>query len=134
MSPISQNPRTGALMRPLRQRHAVMLAALLLLGALAPLSSPRAQARGELLYATHCIACHTAQIHWRDKKLATDWDSLKAQVRRWDEAASLRWNDDDVLEVTRYLNESFYGFPPPTGPVGVMGPAVDEGRAGLRRK
>ncbi len=28
--------------------------------------------RGELLYTAHCIACHNAQIHWRNKKLATD--------------------------------------------------------------
>jgi len=32
--------------------------------------------RGELLYSTHCIACHTAQVHWRDKKQATDWELL----------------------------------------------------------
>lgn len=23
--------------------------------------------RGELLYSTHCIACHSTQIHWREK-------------------------------------------------------------------
>jgi hypothetical protein len=36
--------------------------------------------RGELLYSTHCVSCHTTQVHWRDKKLATDWTGLKAQV------------------------------------------------------
>ena len=24
--------------------------------------------RGELLYTTHCIACHSTQVHWRDKR------------------------------------------------------------------
>ena len=38
----------------------------------------RDASRGELLYSKHCIACHTAQVHWRDKKLATDWKSLKS--------------------------------------------------------
>ena len=70
-------------------------------------------------------------MHWRDKRLATDWESLKGQVRRWDEAASLRWSDDDILEVTRYLNENFYGFTPTSGPLGKVGPAEGEGRAGL---
>ena len=28
--------------------------------------------RGELLYDTHCRGCHTEQVHWRDKKLATE--------------------------------------------------------------
>jgi hypothetical protein len=39
--------------------------------------------RGELLYSTHCNACHNSTIHWREQKLVTDWKSLKAQVKRW---------------------------------------------------
>ena len=80
------------------------------LAALALAASAQAESRGELLYATHCIACHTAQVHWRDQKLATDWNSLKAQVRRWQAAAQLGWSDDDIVEVTSYLNQRFYRF------------------------
>ena len=80
------------------------------LGALAPLLPAGAESRGELLYATHCIACHTSQVHWRDKRVATDWSSLKAQVRQWQKSASLAWPDRDILNVTRYLNESIYRF------------------------
>lgn len=79
--------------------------------------SAQAQTRGELLYSTHCIACHTTQMHWRDQKLATDWNSLKAQVQRWQGAASLNWSEDDVLEVTRHLNERIYRFPPSAVPL-----------------
>ena len=32
----------------------------------------QAQSRGELLYSTHCISCHTSEIHWRDNKAATE--------------------------------------------------------------
>ncbi len=39
-----------------------------------------AQTRGELLYSTHCVTCHTTQVHWRGNKQAYDWDSLKFQV------------------------------------------------------
>jgi hypothetical protein len=46
----------------------------------------------------------------RDKKLATDWNSLKAQVRRWQGAAMLGCPEDDIVEVTRCLNSSFYHF------------------------
>jgi len=49
----------------------------------------RGESRGALLYATHCNACHTLKFYWRERKLATNWDSLKAQVRRWQ--ASLGW-------------------------------------------
>lgn len=84
--------------------------ALVFCGALVSSTAASAQDRGELLYATHCGACHTAQMHWRAGRSATDWPSLKAQVRRWQTAASLAWTDDDVLAVSRYLNDSIYHF------------------------
>jgi hypothetical protein len=49
-------------------------------------------------------------MHWRDKRSASNWPSLKAQVRRWQDAASLAWGDGDILDVSRYLNESIYHF------------------------
>ena len=67
--------------------------------------------RGELLYTTHCIACHTTHVHWRDQRLAKDWNSLAGQVRRWQGNAGLRWNDEDIAAVTRYLNTLYYHFP-----------------------
>ena len=73
-----------------------------------------AQTRGGLLYTTHCVACHTTQMHWRNDRLAIDWDSLKFQVRRWQSNASLAWNEADITEVSRYLNETIYRYPAPT--------------------
>ena len=66
--------------------------------------------RGELLYSTHCIACHGTQVHWRDKKLATDWPRLLSEVRHWEGFARLKWTDDDVAEVARYLNAMYYHY------------------------
>ena len=71
----------------------------------------KADTRGELLYSTHCISCHSTEIYWRDKKLATDWISLKAQVRRWQGIAGLGWSDDDITMVARYLNTLHYHYP-----------------------
>lgn len=73
--------------------------------------------RGELLYSTHCIGCHTAQVHWRDQRLATDWASLRAQVSRWQGNTGLAWSDHDILAVTHYLNDLYYRFPAPGTPV-----------------
>ena len=70
--------------------------------------------RGELLYSTHCIACHTQQIHWREQKLVTDWASLDGQVRRWARNTGLSWSDSDIVEVARYLNALHYRFPAPS--------------------
>lgn len=69
-----------------------------------------AQNRGELLYSTHCSACHTAQMHWRASRTVTNWTSLRAEVRKWQVVASLAWSEDDVLDVARYLNDSIYHF------------------------
>ncbi len=70
-------------------------------------------ARGALLYDNHCIACHSTQMHWRDQRLAKDWTSLRALVRRWQGAAQLNWSDEELEDVTRHLNERFYHFEPP---------------------
>ena len=78
--------------------------------------------RGELLYSTHCVGCHTTQVHWRDKKLATDWTGLRAQVFRWQSNTGLGWSDDDVVAVARYLNELYYRFPAPGTPVAQQRP------------
>jgi hypothetical protein len=76
----------------------------------------------------HCIACHTAQVHWRDGRLATDWASLQAQVVRWQAAGSLSWSDDDIGAVTQYLNEHYYGFRPPAGSPWALKPGAGSNR------
>lgn len=94
-----------------RAAAALTLAWLAMAPVLAQTTPKPNTSRGALLYSTHCIACHDSQIHWRDNKLATDWPSLKAQVRRWQAAATLGWKEDDITEVTRHLNALYYRFP-----------------------
>ena len=67
--------------------------------------------RGKLLYETHCNACHTSKIHWREQKLATDWVSLKAEVSRWQASIGLSWSEEEITDVTHYLNAAHYDFP-----------------------
>jgi hypothetical protein len=70
-----------------------------------------AASRGQLLYSTHCVECHSARMHWRDQRLARDWESLKGWVRHWQGEARLQWSEDDVDAVARHLNETIYRFP-----------------------
>ena len=95
-------------------RSALTFVGIVLAGLVAPAGAASAQSRGELLYTTHCIACHSTQVHWREQRRATDLDSLKEQVRRWQGRALLSWTEDDIVEVTRYLNQSIYRFGQPT--------------------
>jgi len=98
--------------------------AAVLIGAFACASPAAAQSRGELLYSTHCVTCHTTQMHWRNNKAARDWAGLQFQVRRWQAAASLGWSEADVLEVSRYLNESIYRFDVPAAPSSSSSPSA----------
>lgn len=65
---------------------------------------------GELLYSTYCIGCHTTQVHWRDQRLATDWTSLKFQVRRWQQNIEPGLDESDVAAMAKYLNGLYYHF------------------------
>lgn len=93
-----------------------MRSILLLLPLLAPLAalaqSPDA-ARGRQLYENHCIECHTVQMHWRTLRLARDWDTLRAQVLRWQAEARLGWSQEDIDAVAGHLNDTIYAFPRP---------------------
>lgn len=98
------------MLRPIKH---VVLVSLSLWFAQVGAQASRDLSRGELLYATHCIACHTAQVHWRNRKLATDWKSLRANVRLWQGSAMLGWTEEDIDEVTRYLNAQHYRYATP---------------------
>lgn len=69
--------------------------------------------RGELLYSTHCLACHTEKVHWRDKRVAGNFRSLRYEVGRWQKLSALGWNAEDIDAVTRYLNTLYYHYPAP---------------------
>lgn len=97
------------------RRFLTCLAALV--AATAAQGQTAAPSRGELLYTTHCIACHDTQVHWRDGKQAKDLETLKDQVARWQEIGRLGWDRADIDEVTRYLNQTIYRFPQPLRPV-----------------
>ncbi len=73
------------------------------------------QSRGELLYTTHCIACHTSELHWRDNRRAFDWNSLNAQVRLWQGNTGLQWSEADIADVVGYLNDRIYHYPQGAG-------------------
>jgi mono/diheme cytochrome c family protein len=99
----------------------IPLALALLLGAVAhpaaaeqpAAASQPSPSRGQLLYETHCIQCHTDQIHWREARSARDWQTLREQVVRWQQQTGHRWSDEDIDAVAYYLNRTIYHFQPP---------------------
>jgi mono/diheme cytochrome c family protein len=84
---------------------------LVLCGAASAQAQGASPGRGQLLYANHCVECHTTQMHWREQRLARDWGTLKAQVRRFQGVARLQWSEEDIDAVARHLNDTIYRFP-----------------------
>lgn len=68
---------------------------------------------GALLYESNCQTCHIAQVHWREKRVVKDWGTLLEQVGRWQNTLGLRWNDEQIGQVARYLNFRYYKFNAP---------------------
>lgn len=91
-------------------RAAIALAASLLaplpFATLAEEAAPDAHA----LYETNCIKCHGPEVYLRPDRKVTSLDGLTRQVRRCETALGLRWFDEEIADVTAYLNEKFYKF------------------------
>jgi hypothetical protein len=66
----------------------------------------------DALYQEHCIKCHGSEVYTRADRKVTSLDGLGRQVRRCETALSLRWFDEDIDEMTRFLNDRFYQFKP----------------------
>jgi cytochrome c553 len=97
-------------------RHVILVLALCAgLTTVAVAQDKAARPRGELLYSTFCVACHTTQAHWRDKRIATDMQRLRDEVRRWQRNVGQNWSDADIEEVVQHLNRLYYKYPVTSG-------------------
>ncbi len=68
--------------------------------------------KAEWLYQQHCTSCHRSEVYTRsDRKIGT-YEALHRQVQRCELALNLRWFDEEIDAVTRYLNQHYYRFTP----------------------
>jgi cytochrome c5 len=90
-------------------RHSTFLAA----AALA-LAAPGVEAgdagRGRALYESQCASCHSQSVHGREKRVARDFEAVRAWVERWNASLALRWGEEEIEDVTVYLNGAYYRF------------------------
>ena len=66
--------------------------------------------RGKLLHGTFCQGCHDESIARREFRLAKSYAEVRAQVARWQANTNLKWQPEDISDVTAYLNAAYYGF------------------------
>ncbi|MBK1642517.1 hypothetical protein CKO12_11630 [Chromatium okenii] len=62
-------------------------------------------------YQTSCTTCHGTDVYTSTKRRITSFDALERQVNRCTLALSLRWSNNEVHDVSAYLNQRFYHFP-----------------------
>ena len=65
---------------------------------------------GKQLQQANCMSCHDDGMYTREDRKVTTLDGLNKQVRRCELTLGLQWFDDDVSDVSAYLNDGFYKF------------------------
>lgn len=83
----------------------------LLLGALLAASQPLAAQtfdRGQELYINHCQSCHESWAHERAGRRVATLEQLRQRVAGWSYHSGLGWGNEEIDDVTDYLNRNFY--------------------------
>ena len=62
------------------------------------------------LYNSHCTKCHNSEVMTRDDRRVKNYQQLHAQVRRCELNLGLQWFEDDIDNMSKYLNTHFYRF------------------------
>jgi len=66
-------------------------------------------ARGESLHKK-CLDCHGTGVYAPDKRKITSLKALRKDVKRWGTYYAPALNDQDVEDITSWLNANFYKF------------------------
>lgn len=66
--------------------------------------------RGATLYELRCGNCHSESVHSRSKRVATDFDDVRRWVSRWRTDLGLQWGEEEIDDVSVYLNDTYYRF------------------------
>jgi len=65
---------------------------------------------GKQLQQKNCMSCHDNGMYTRDERRVKNLSALRTQVQRCETTLGLTWFDEEVDDVTAYLNKSFYKF------------------------
>jgi mono/diheme cytochrome c family protein len=65
---------------------------------------------GEILHDGNCQRCHQAEIYTKPDRVVKNLPQLKQRVKQCELMADLMWFEEEVDDVTLYLNKIFYLF------------------------
>ncbi len=64
----------------------------------------------DLYLEAKCQKCHTAEDFRGEDRKVNDFAKLQWRVKRCDFTMGSGWFDEDIEDVTNYLNDEFYKF------------------------
>lgn len=73
-------------------------------------SGANAQSQAKTMHDTYCIMCHGTELYTRESRIANDYETLRAQVNRWQGNAALNWSNTEINIMTDWLAERYYGL------------------------
>jgi len=65
---------------------------------------------GNQLHADNCTRCHQDNIYTHADRKIKNFEQLKKQVQQCELAIELGWFEEEVENVTAYLNATYYMF------------------------
>lgn len=75
---------------------------------LATLASKELSAEAEQLHQQHCLGCHQVELYQSPDTAIKTLQQLRSQVLFCSVTSGSEWFDDEVDEVTNYLNANYY--------------------------
>lgn len=65
---------------------------------------------GKTLHNENCLKCHQPTIYQRDDRIVKTLQHLRSQVQFCEVSNDLTWFDEEIDDVTEYLNLNYYLF------------------------
>ncbi len=65
---------------------------------------------GKALHNENCVRCHDDSMYTREDRKTKSYSLLRERVAQCEIMTELIWFEEEVDDVTAYLNESFYHF------------------------
>lgn len=65
---------------------------------------------GKTLHNENCLRCHNESQYTRADRIVNNFDELRTRISDCELSAELTWFDEEIDDVTAYLNDAFYHF------------------------
>jgi hypothetical protein len=92
----------------MKTQYATLLALVLTVGANPVFAADISH--GKQLQQKNCMSCHDDGMYTRENRKISTPGGLTNQVRRCESTLGLQWFDEDIDDVSAYLNDRFYKF------------------------